>query len=234
MPIKSPSSLTLAVGMRVIVPFGRGNRRCEGIVLEVAEGDGQSLKCVERALDTAPVLSARQLHLAAFLRERYFCTFYDAAHAILPVGLWFHTMQTYTVLRENGDWHALTARNETAAAVMQALEDRGGCTDLSALRAQFPDEQALQAALRYLLARRLIEENVDMTQRAGEKTEKMARLTVPAEEAVALCRAQAEVRAAANGGIGAAVRGGERVVPRDHVSLPARRCRRCGGWKSWS
>ena len=182
---KIPGSLTLAAGMRVIVPFGRGNRRCEGIVLEVAEGDGQSLKCVERALDTAPVLSARQLHLAAFLRERYFCTFYDAAHAILPVGLWFHTMQTYTVLRENGDWHALTARNETAAAVMQALEDRGGCTDLSALRAQFPDEQALQAALRYLLARRLIEENVDMTQRAGEKTEKMARLTVPAEEAAA-------------------------------------------------
>ena len=182
---KIPGTLELAAGMRVIVPFGRGNRRCEGIVLELCEGDEATLKCVEQALDAAPVLNARQLRLAAFLRERYFCTFYDAAHAILPVGLWFRTMQTYTVRRDRGDWHALTARNEFAAAVMQALEDRGGCTDLAALRAQFPDEDSLQAALRYLLARRLIEENVDMTQRAGEKTEKMARLAVPAEDALA-------------------------------------------------
>ena len=180
-----PQDMALLPGMRVCVPFGRGNRRCEGVVLELCDGPEDKLKPVEEALDAQPVLTARQLHLAAFLRERYFCTFYDTVHAILPVGLWFKTMQTYTVVCDSAGWRAMTARNPAAQAVMQALEELGGCTDLSALRAQFPDEAALQSALRYLLARRLIEENVDMAQRTGSKTEKMLQLSVPADEAAA-------------------------------------------------
>ena len=72
--------------MRVLVPFGRGNRSCEGIVLQVEDAPAGKLKAVLRALDEKPVLSERQLRLAAFIRERYFCTYYEAARAILPVG----------------------------------------------------------------------------------------------------------------------------------------------------
>ena len=32
-----PPELTLEPGMRVLVPFGRGNRSCEGIVLQVED-----------------------------------------------------------------------------------------------------------------------------------------------------------------------------------------------------
>ena len=38
-------------GVRVIVPFGRGNRRCEGVVLSVEEGSETALKAVEQVLD---------------------------------------------------------------------------------------------------------------------------------------------------------------------------------------
>ena len=48
---KIPGSLTLAAGMRVIVPFGRGNRRCEGIVLERSDEEAHGLKTVEERLD---------------------------------------------------------------------------------------------------------------------------------------------------------------------------------------
>ena len=47
------------------------------------------------------------LHLAAFLRQRYYCTFYDALHAILPAGLWFRAEEQYMIspaLPE--DWQA--------------------------------------------------------------------------------------------------------------------------------
>ena len=86
-----PRDMTLAPGQRVTVPFGRGNRRAEGVVLSVEEGSREGLKTVEAALDETPLLSPLQLRLAAFLRERYFCTFYDACRAILPAGLWFDT-----------------------------------------------------------------------------------------------------------------------------------------------
>ena len=67
-----PRDMTLAPGQRVTVPFGRGNRRAEGVVLSVEEGSREGLKTVEAVLDESPLLSPLQLRLAAFLRERYF------------------------------------------------------------------------------------------------------------------------------------------------------------------
>ena len=70
-----PEGMRLLPGSRVTVPFGRGNRRCEGVVLTLEEGEDRALKAVERCLDEMPVLTPYLLRLAAFLRERYFCTF---------------------------------------------------------------------------------------------------------------------------------------------------------------
>ena len=53
------------LGCRVIVPFSRGNRPCEGVVLSVCSGeDAPALKAVLKALDAEPVLSAEQIRLA--------------------------------------------------------------------------------------------------------------------------------------------------------------------------
>ncbi len=77
-------------GMRVSVPFSRGNRRCEGIVLAVrSDSKYEALKPILATLDESPVLTEEQIHLALFMRERFFCTVYEAVKAILPAGLWF-------------------------------------------------------------------------------------------------------------------------------------------------
>ena len=135
-----PDSLTLQPGQRVRVPFGASNRRTEGIVLAVMPDgaerpDGPALKPVEAALDPEPLLSRAALHLAAFVRERYFCTFYDAVRAILPAGVWFQPRDRYT-LAENAAWDDRW-RNPAAQAVFQTLQTLGGAAEESALRAQF-------------------------------------------------------------------------------------------------
>ena len=78
-------------GMRVSVPFSRGNRRTEGVILALTESSSydQPLKAVLALLDEEPVLSEEQLKLAFFMRERFFCTVFDAVRAMLPAGLWF-------------------------------------------------------------------------------------------------------------------------------------------------
>ena len=78
-------------GMRVYVPFSRGNRRTEGIILATAEHSSyeQPLKSVLALLDREPVITSEQIKLALFMRERFFCTVYDAVRAMLPAGLWF-------------------------------------------------------------------------------------------------------------------------------------------------
>ena len=65
-----PEEMVLQPGQRVQLPFGRGNRRCEGIVLAVEPGEETGLKPVELCLDEEPILTDRQLRLAAFLRDR--------------------------------------------------------------------------------------------------------------------------------------------------------------------
>ena len=68
-----PADMELVPGMRVMVPFGKGNRRCEGVVLSTEDGLDEELKTVDRCLDTESLVSATMLRLAAFMRERYFC-----------------------------------------------------------------------------------------------------------------------------------------------------------------
>ena len=65
----------LRPGMRVLVPFGAGNRGSDGIVLALSrEGPEGGLKDVIAALDDQPVLDEKLLKLALWMRERYFCT----------------------------------------------------------------------------------------------------------------------------------------------------------------
>ena len=84
-----PENITVVPGQRVQLPFGRANKRTEGVVLAVESGEESKLKPIDCCLDEEPLLTEKQLRLAAFLRERYFCTFYDAIRCMLPAGLWF-------------------------------------------------------------------------------------------------------------------------------------------------
>ena len=128
-----PEGMTLCAGQRVSVPFGRANRCSEGVVLSVVEGDETRLKPVAEVLDQKPLLDERELRMAAFVRERYFCTFYDAMKAILPAGIWFREEERYQIAVET-DWRMQIHRQPDALAVMEALEALGGAADASAPR----------------------------------------------------------------------------------------------------
>lgn len=186
-----PPGMTLLPGVRVMVPFGRGNRSTEGMVLSLEEGDEAELKCVDRALDPEPVLDDAMLRLAAFVRERYFCTFYAALRAALPVGLWYQVQDTFT-LASGKPWEGKTVRQADAQRVLALLEDLGGAGSYSALRKAFTEEEPLQAALRYLLRKKWITTQSDFLRRAGDKTERIAVLSACAEEAMDYARRKAK------------------------------------------
>lgn len=76
-------------GVRVTAPFSRGNRETEGFIFEVGESDDTAtLKPITNVLDSAPVLSARNLKLAKWMKSHFFCSLYEAGRAMLPSGLW--------------------------------------------------------------------------------------------------------------------------------------------------
>ena len=176
-----PDTMTLTPGMRVTVPFGRGNRQSEGVVLSLEEGDSTGLKPVESCLDEESLLELKMLRLAAFLRERYFCTFFDAIRVMLPGGLWFHTRQTFRLTNDRS-WEGKTLRQKDAQTLLTLMQDLGGVGEGKILRQAIPDEEAFEAAIRYLTKKKWIETDARLFRNASDKTEQIATLTASVEE----------------------------------------------------
>ena len=179
-----PENISLRPGQRVMLPFGRVNKRTEGIVLTVEEGSADKLKAIEGCLDEAPLLTESQLRLAAFLRERYFCTFFDAIRVMLPAGLWFRAKLTVS-LTEDRSWKEKTIRKEHAQAVLELLESLGGQSEEEALRRLLPEEDALSEVLSYLTRKKWVSAQTDYLRKAQDKSERIATLAVSPEEAMA-------------------------------------------------
>ena len=180
---KIPDEFCVLPGMRVTIPFGRGNRRCEGVILDIIDGDSEGLKPLISVLDDKPVLNELFIRMAAFIRERYFSTIYDAIRSMLPAGLWFRTQERFC-LRDKIDLDALNGLPSSAKAVVDTLSSYGGSLDLSTLSAAVGDSQIAEEGLAYLKKRNLVDTDIDFSRKINDKTEKIATLAVSAEEAM--------------------------------------------------
>ena len=181
-------------GMRVIVPFGRGNRTTEGVVLAVEEGAEDGLKPILQVMDEAPVLSPNMLRLASFLRERCFCTFFDAIRVMLPAGLWFQSKDTYA-LTEDRSWQEKSIRHADGKLLLDTLLSCGGSSDGSVLRQVLPDEEKFEKAVSYLLGKKWIAAQRDYLRKTSDKQQQIATLAVPAEEALSFAATRSKAAA---------------------------------------
>lgn len=176
----APEGMNVCAGMRVTVPFGRGNRRSEGMVLAVETGrPDRQLKAIESVLDETPQLSGEQIRLALWMCQRYFCTFYDALHAILPIGLWYQHREIWTLCGNVGS-ETLTDKELQLAERLRQGEQ------------SFSDLQAAQPQARVIL-QKLQEMGLascrrESSRRTADKTDKLISLAIGPEEAEALLR----------------------------------------------
>ena len=82
--IKEEQLEKIFVGSAVKVPFGRGDRLRDGIVINVDKGESEGLKEIDSVGERA--LSEELTSLAVWLKERCFCTTYDCLKQMLPRG----------------------------------------------------------------------------------------------------------------------------------------------------
>ena len=175
--------MELQPGSRVLVPFGRGNRQSEGVVLAVEPGSREGLKSVLEVLDEQPLIDDRMLRLAAFMRERYFCTFFEAIRAMLPAGAWFRSREKFS-LTEDRSWKERTIRQPDARTILEHLDNLGGEAKGEELRTLIPDEERRNAAVKYLLKKKWLHSHTDFLRTVADKTEQIVTLAASAEEAM--------------------------------------------------
>ncbi len=176
---------TAVPGKRVLIPFGRGNRRSEGFVLDIVhEEDKPSYKPIDTFLDDAPLLDGRDIRLVRWMKARYFCTYYDALKTLLPGGVWLKSREVWK-LNE-----AVSAEEALTAVMPDTLEETLLHAVLSAKGAERAALNELGGertgkALHTLEQQGLLVCETTMKQRLSDKTARMVSLCVSAEDALA-------------------------------------------------
>lgn len=100
------------VGMRVIVPFGQGDKLTKGIVIGISdEVENQyKLKKIYDVLDNKPLITSELIELSKWMKENYLSSYFDALQLVLPPGD-YKEINTYIEALENITYENLD-RNE--------------------------------------------------------------------------------------------------------------------------
>lgn len=182
-----PSALSSRVkpGVRVLIPFGNGNRKKQGLVLRVEDysqpkGD-RKLKSVFAVLDEAPLFGDELLSLVKRLSDTTFCSLFDAAKAMLPSGFSLNLVVSYIANESVGENELLRLSGDERR-VYDYLS--GGCqfvkkekiiSDLS-----LPSDTRI---LEKLVKKGVLSSNTDSKRKIGDMTVKNAELAVTVDEA---------------------------------------------------
>jgi len=90
-------------GSMVLVPFGRGSKARMAVVLAVGEVDeSDAPKGLKTLYDAAPEdarLTPDLLELVRFLKERTFCTWFDALSVLIPAGYGLRGLTGWSLVR---------------------------------------------------------------------------------------------------------------------------------------
>lgn len=168
-----PAEMRLKRGCRVLVPFGRGNRRRIGIVMELSEGDESSLKPLAAQIDSEPVLNEELLRLVEYLHSHTFCTWYDGIKAMLPPAMSIRADESFRLVKGFSDKDSLSADAAELLDVLDSLEDKSIITEL--LKNYITDNGRLYID-ELLEAGALCSEN-SFRQTVGDSTVRMIRLS---------------------------------------------------------
>lgn len=182
-----PESLAAAAvpGVRVMVPFGRGNKESEGLILaRVQEPKLPGSKALRQVLDPEPVLDKADIDLALWMRGRYFCTVFEAVKTILPAGLWYGLREIWSLAMEPEAARSAAVGIPGAWQVLDLLEKQGGKADIRVLRDALGD--GAEKPLKAMKKAEILTCETDAKRKIADKSHRMVELAVNTEDAYAL------------------------------------------------
>ena len=182
-----PESLAAAAvpGVRVMVPFGRGNKESEGLILaRVQEPKLPGSKALRQVLDPEPVLDKAGIDLALWMRGRYFCTVFEAVKTILPAGLWYGLREIWSLAMEPEAARSAAVGIPGAWQVLDLLEKQGGKADIRVLRDALGD--GAEKPLKAMKKVEILTCETDAKRKIADKSHRMVELAVNTEDAYAL------------------------------------------------
>lgn len=156
-------------GVRVLVPFGFGNKSKQGIIFEICSESDEKLKSIISLIDEEPVLNEEMLLLAKYMHESVFCTYYDAVHSMLPAGINHKIIDFYAV---NPDFFSLALLSDEEKEIYNYLKSKGE----TAKDVIIKDLCVTEEQLKSLFKKDALIKNSDTKRNIGDATQKWVRI----------------------------------------------------------
>ena len=176
-----PDSLCneVCAGMRVLVPFGTSSKKRVGIVFSVnkVENCDKKLKKVDSILDDEPLLTYEMLKTANFVRERCFCTYFEACKMFLPLGFSMSVSVLYAV--NNEFFGEITDDKEKT--IFNYLKDKNSYVKSETI-SKSCSLTKIDDILDSMVSKGILLRNVDAQRKTGDATVKMVRLKIDAND----------------------------------------------------
>ncbi|CCQ96054.1 Primosomal protein N' [[Clostridium] ultunense Esp] len=160
-------------GMRVLVPFGRGNKVIKGIVINVQEDYEKKyqLKKIIDIIDDKPLISKDLIDLSIWMSKEYLSPYIDALQTVLPPGD-FKEVKTNIILKEL-DSKVYVDLNPLEKNIVDLIKEKGGKIELEFLKGLIKNK-VTNKVIRELEKKGIIETSLEIQTSIEKKYEKFA------------------------------------------------------------
>ncbi|MGV8152742.1 MAG: primosomal protein N' [Alkaliphilus sp.] len=171
----------IKTGMRVVLPFGKGNNIIEGYVLNILHKENNSnLKEIIRSIDIDSVLSKNQIKMIYWMKKKYLCKYVEAINCFIPAGIVNKERKNIKLL--NFDWEAKGIKiSPKQEKLLDTLHEAGGVSSFDALIKSLSSND-LSSLIKNLKEKGIIEVEYKFASRVKLKTEKYIELDICADD----------------------------------------------------
>jgi primosomal protein N' (replication factor Y) len=163
-------------GMRVLVPFGKGNRKRVALVLNVSESNdlniARDLKPILSLIDEEPLVNDEMLEMVSWLKETTMCTYFEALKTIIPSGLNVNFAPKYE-LTGRAPKEDLTKEEEALYAFLLKAKNK---KEFDAML-ETSGNKSKYTVVEGLLQKGIIRETSSVKRKIKDETVKMVRLS---------------------------------------------------------
>lgn len=163
------------VGQRVLVPFGNGNKKRQGVIAEInsTENRDEKLKPIFELVDEKPLVTDEMMKLASFISDRTFCTFYEGLRPMIPIGVNVKVVTSYVLKKDYADIE-LEELSEDEKIIVNCLANaKGEVKEKKLLEILGLNSNKI---FEKLIKNEIIETKENSVRRVGDKSLKMVKL----------------------------------------------------------
>jgi primosomal protein N' (replication factor Y) len=174
------------IGMRVLVPFGNGNKKTEAFIINrVNHSDMSNLKEICDIIDEIPLFDEKMLCLINWMRERYLCTYYEAIKAVSPPGIGLKHQEWIKINREidNDTIEKKVKNSSLQKKIVKVLRENDGCLEYSQV-AFLLGSSNIRSSISSLQKKKIIIISNEYRSLVKNKTIRLACLAISREEAI--------------------------------------------------